>query len=364
MSVRGFRRALLAGLALTVPAALGAQGARLYVTNQDEATVSVVDLASHRVVETIDLQKMGFGANAKPHHAQVEPDGGHWYLTMIGEGKVLKLDRANRVVGTVETEVPGLMTLVPGTDLLVVGRSMSAVNPPPRLVVIRRSDFTVVDEVDVFFQRPHALIAHPSGSHVYVASLGVNQLASVGVAELNVELVDVPGPPHSFTQASVSPDGRWLALTAELTDQVMIFDLEDPAHPALARSLAMPDGPFEPIFTPDGRFLYVTALTANQVAVVDAKTWTSVDTLVHEGFAQPHGVGVSPDGQYVYVSNRHQHGGAHDHEGMRPTGKGTLAVICAATHEVKTVLTIGAYGAGIGVPAPATLPLPPSTPCR
>jgi len=364
MNRRWFVRALLVGLAAVVPGALGAQGARLYVTNQDEATVSVVDLASHRVVETVDLRKMGFGANAKPHHAQVEPDGSHWYLTMIGEGKVLKLDRTNRIVGTVETEVPGLMTIVPGTDLLFVGRSMSAVNPPPRLVVIRRSDFTVVDEVDVFFPRPHALIAHPSGQHVYVASLGVNQLARVGVAELDVELVDVPGPPHSFTQAAVSPDGRWLALTAELTDQVLIFDLADAAHPALARRIAMPDGPFEPIFTPDGRFLYVTALTADRVAVVAAETWMPIDTIAHEGFAQPHGVGVSPDGQYVYVSNRHQHGGAHDHEGMKPTGRGTLAVICAATHEVEKVLTIGAYGAGIGVPAPASVPLPPSTPCR
>lgn len=355
---------LLAGLAGAVPGPLRAQADRLYVTNQDAATVSVIDLGTHEVVATVDLQAMGYGANAKPHHAQVEPDGSFWYLTMIGEGKVLKLDRANRVVGTVETEVPGLMTIVPGTDLLFVGRSMSAVNPPRRLVVIRRSDFTVVDEVDIFFPRPHPLIAHPAGTYVYVASLGVNQVAAVAVEDLSVHLRDVTGPPLSLTQGTVSPDGHWLALTAELTDEVLLFDLDDPAAPQLARRIQTPDGPFEPVFTPDGRFLYVTALRANRVAVIDTKTWAVIDVIANDAFVQPHGVGVSPDGQHVYISSRHQHGEAHDHEGMKPTGAGTLTVICAATHEVEKVLTIGPYGAGIGVPAPDTLPLPPSRACR
>ena len=38
--------------------------ARLYVTNQDDATISVIDMATKRVVETIDLKTLGFGATA------------------------------------------------------------------------------------------------------------------------------------------------------------------------------------------------------------------------------------------------------------------------------------------------------------
>lgn len=358
-------RALGVCLALLLPGGLDAQD-RLYVTNQDAATVSVIDLETHELIETIDLQALGFGANARPHHAQVEPDGSAWYLTMIGEGKVLKLSRDNEIVGTIETPVPGLMALVPGRDLLFVGRSMSAVSPPQRLVVVRRSDFTVLDEVDVFFPRPHPLMAHPSGEFVYVASLGVNQLASVDVDELTVQLQDVPGPDHSFVQAAVSPDGRWLALTADLTDRLMIFDLADPARPRLTREVEVPDGPFEPIFTLDGRWVYVTALRANRVAVVDAERWEVVDVLEHEAFVQPHGVAISPDGRYVYISSRHQHGDVHDHEGRKPTGRGTLAVICAASHQVVKVLAIGEYAAGIGVPPadPMALPRPPARRCQ
>ena len=64
---------------------------------------------------------------------------------------------------------------------MFVGRSMSAVNPPPRIAVIRRSDMTLLDEVDLLFPRPHGIVVHPNGEVVYVASLGTNQIASVGV---------------------------------------------------------------------------------------------------------------------------------------------------------------------------------------
>ena len=67
--------------------------AQLYVPNQDDATVSVIDPATRRLLRTVDLRRYGVGDNAKPHHIQVEPDGSAWYVTLIGAGKVLKLDR-------------------------------------------------------------------------------------------------------------------------------------------------------------------------------------------------------------------------------------------------------------------------------
>ncbi|HEX9755043.1 MAG TPA: hypothetical protein VGA42_05015, partial [Gemmatimonadales bacterium] len=65
-SVMGRLAVILAAGVLLGTLPLAAQG-RLYVTNQDDATVSVIDLATHQVVETIDFQKHGFTPNAKPH---------------------------------------------------------------------------------------------------------------------------------------------------------------------------------------------------------------------------------------------------------------------------------------------------------
>lgn len=345
--------ALATWLALAVAGSVAAQSPRLYVTNQDDATVSVIDLASHRVVETLDLQQMGFGPNAKPHHAQVEPDGSYWYLTLIGGNRVLKLDRTNRIVGAVELEVPGLMALDPTSDLLVVGHSMSAVNPPRRLAVIRRADMTLVEEYDVFFPRPHALVVDPRGRFAYTASLAENQLTSVSLDDGELQLVNVEGPPLTLTQFAISPDGRWLVATAQTANRLLVFDLATPGRPVFARSVPLAGGPFEPGFTLDGRWVFVTNLDGNAVSVIDALSWEVAEVIRHEAFRQPHGIALSPDGRYVYVSNRFQAGGAHDHEGNKATGAGNLMAICIQTRKVDAVLEVGHYAAGIGVPMPA-----------
>jgi YVTN family beta-propeller protein len=337
---------------------------RIYVANQDDATVSIIDAGSRRLLETVDLRRYGFGDNAKPHHVQVEPDGRAWYVTLIGAGKVLKLDRSNKLLGSTALEVPGLISLHPMDDLMFVGRSMSAVNPPPRMAIIRRSDMRLLDEIDLLFPRPHGIVTHPKGSRVYVASLGTNQVASVGVDQPDVQLVDVPGAARGFVQAAVSPDGRWLAVTAELTDELLMFDLSDPRLPRLSKTLSLPDGPFEPLFTGDGRWVFVTCLSANRVAVVDAKEWKLAAVLEHPALAQPHGIALSPDGQRVFVGNRHQVGGAHQHQGGHPTGTGTVIAFCAATRRPEQVLTVGNYAAGMGSPIPLDKAVPPPQQCR
>ncbi len=355
--------AILAACVVVPAAPAAAQGPRLYVANQDDGTVSIVDVAARKVIETLDLAALGFGPNAKPHHAQVEPDGSFWYLTMIGAGKVVKFDRANRIVGSVALEVPGLLSLDPTADRLVVGRSMSAVNPPKRLGIIRRSDMTLIEEPEVFFPRPHALVVDPRGKYVYVASLGVNQFASVRLEDGQSSLVDFTGGPQTFTQFAVSPDGHWLVATAQSANQILVYDTRDPAKPVLRTAVPMAKGPFEPVFTHDGKTVFVTNLDADLVTAVDVATWTPLGTIASAGFGQPHGVALSADGKYLFVGNRHQSGGAHDHEGHKATGKGTVVVVCIPTRTAESVLEVGNYAAGLGIASPAKAPATPAS-CR
>ncbi|HSJ32881.1 MAG TPA: hypothetical protein VK933_15680 [Longimicrobiales bacterium] len=341
------------------PADAVAAAGLLYVCNQDDATVSVIDMATNRVVRTVDLQQLGFSANAKPHHVAVEPDGSYWYVTLIGDGRIVKLDSRDRMVGQVPFETPGMLALHPTEDLLLVGRSMTAVNPPQRIGVLRRSDM-VLNELPVFFPRPHALAIEPRSGIAYTASLAVNQMAAVNAAQEEVELLDVPGPAHALMQFAVSPDGRTLVVSAELSHKVFILDISSPMAPRITGEIDVGPQPFDPIFTPDGRYVYLGNKAANTVTVIDMSSRTVAEVITGQGLAQPHGVAVSPDGRFVYISNNNT-GQSHDmragheaHAAVATTpGRGTVVVIDTGTRDIVSVIEVGRNASGIGTRTPA-----------
>jgi YVTN family beta-propeller protein len=365
-------RPLLAALATAVVAACAAPAAQsgapdggvasaglLYVCNQDDATVSIIDMSTNRVVRTVDLQQLGFSANARPHHIAVEPDGSYWYVTLIGDNRIVKLDSGDRMVGQVPFETPGMLALHPTEDLLLVGRSMTAVNPPQRIGVVRRSDM-MVNELPVFFPRPHALALEPRSGTAYTASLAVNQMAAVKPADETVELLDVAGPAHALMQFAVSPDGSTLVVSAELSHKVFVFDITEPMAPRVTAEIDVGPQPFDPIFTRDGRWVYLGNKAVNTVTVIDMSTRTVTAVITGDGLAQPHGIATSPDGRFVYVSNNNL-GQTHDMAPGREAhaapaaaaGPGTVVVIDTATRDIVTVIEVGRNASGIATRTPA-----------
>lgn len=344
-------------------------GPYVYVANQNAATVSVIDVDEHVEVARVDLQALGFGPAAKPHDTAVEPDGSAWYVTLIGENRVLKFDRGNELVGQVEMEVPGLAVVHPEEDLLIVGRSMSAVNPPSSLAFVRRSDMTLLEEIEVVFPRPHAL-AVKGDDWAYSASLAENRLAAIEVDRRDVNLVDVPDPaaamaadtagehathgghaPHTLVEFAVSPDGTTMVAGGEISGELLVFDVTEPSVPRVVERVRLGGAPWHPAFTPDGRWVYVPLNRANAVAVVDASTWEVAKRIEGEGLADPHGAAASADGRWVFVSNNNTRGD-YAPRGDDPKA-GTVVVIDTATMEIVEVIEVGANATGLDTARPA-----------
>ncbi|WP_420461896.1 YncE family protein [Candidatus Palauibacter sp.] len=345
--------AIYAGGAVAMPtSASAAEGPYLYVANQEAAAVTVIDLETHEVVEVIDLEAMGYGANAKPHHIAVEPDGSFWYVSLIAANQVLKFDRENRLVASVEFERPGLLALHPSEPWLFVGRSMAAVNPPQRIGRIDRTSMEV-EEYDVFIPRPHALLASPDGDWVYVGSLGENSVVTVGAESGEAELLRLPGSgemPHVLVQYAISPDGRTLVATAEMTAKLLVFDVSEPTAPALVGELDVGARPWHPSWSADGRWIWFGNLGANEVTLVDTSDWSVSAVVRGEGLAEPHGSALSPDGSRLYVANRNETGSyeSSDRMGYDAPG-GTVVVIDTATREIIDVIETPPYASGIGL---------------
>jgi DNA-binding beta-propeller fold protein YncE len=347
---------LAAGLLAASPAHTGHPGRggappRVYVANQAAAKVTVIDPIGDSIVTTVDLQALGFSAHAKPHYVAVEPDGSYWYVSLVGDNAVVKLDRDNHVVGKAPMETPGLLALDPKSDRLFATRSMSAVRAPSRIGVIKRSDMSI-EEVDVLVPRPHALALSRDGHYAYVGSLGTNQIAVYDVARDRVDVVDVPGDSNRvMVQFAVSPSGRTMAVSAQLTGEVLALDLKDPAHPALAHSVRVGKWPWHIAFSEKGDEVWVPNQLSNDVSVIHVADWKVSRTLNDAGFAQPHGIAVTANGQ-VFISN-HNTGKSMDMGGVgmaagdtsRP---GHVVVIDANHHRVLRTLDTAPDGAGMG----------------
>ncbi len=343
-----------------------AQGAKLYVVNQGGASITVIDQKKLSIDTTLDLTKMGFTANAKPHHVTVEPDGSFWYVTLIGDGKVLKLDRSNHVVGQVSMETPGLIMLDPKHDSLYVGRSMTATNPPKTLGVITRKNFRLVDEQEIQVPRPHALVATRDGKWVHIASLGENRFASVETATGRVTLTTLPGDVfRSLVQFTISPDGKWMIAGGEQSNTVMVFDLTKPPPFVPAKEFSVGGKPWDPVFSRDGKFAYFSLFADSAIAEVDLAAG-KVTRQLARGLANPYDVIMAQDGKTLFVVNQNLatplKAGESAHAAMpgmanmpaaqappsAKPGPGWLSVIDVKSGKVIKTLPLGMSPSGMG----------------
>ena len=321
---------------------------RVYVANQSSASVSVIDAGSGEVVATIDVTEFGFDANSRPHHTAADPDGGHWYVSLIGGGHVLRFNAENELVGRAPFETPGLLAIDPSSGMLYVGRSMMAVNPPQRIGVIDPEDMGI-EELDVFFPRPHALAVDPATERVFASSLVENRFAILSEASGQLDLVDVDGPPHTFVQFALSPDRRHLVATAQLTGKLLVFDAADPAA-GLVAEVDVGTQPWHPVFSPDGDRVYFGAKDDDAVIVVETAGWTVAQRITAPGIAEPHGSAVTADGRYLFVSNRNLKGTYTPTRQVENNADvGTVVKIDTRTYEVVQTIEVGAYPAGISI---------------
>ena len=325
----------------------------LYVANQGAATVTVIDANEASVVAVIRLEELGFGPNARPHHIAVEPDGVFWYVSLIGENRVLKFDRENQLVGSLEFERPGMLAVHPTEDLLFVGRSMAAVNPPQRIGKIQRSTMTV-EEIDVFVPRPHAIAVSRDGRWVFTSSLAENTLVAVEIESGEAELTRLDGnDPHVFVQFAISPDGGTLVATGQISGKLLVFDASTPRDLRLVREVAVNAEPWHPTYSPDGRYVYFGNLGTNTVTVIDASNWTVASVISGEGLSEPHGIAVTSDGERLFVSNRNVKGAYTPQEALGfEEPNGTIVVIDPVAGQVLGVLEVAPYAAGLGIAAP------------
>jgi len=320
----------------------------VYACNEGSASISVIDVKRGLEARRVDLQALGYSDQAKPHHVAVEPDGSAWYVSLIGDDRVLKFDRSNNLVAELQFERPGLLALDATSDYLYVGRSMKAVNPPQRIGIIKRSTMEI-EEVDVFIPRPHAITVGDEGKYVYTSSLAVNQVVTLDAGTLEADLLNIPGSVHVLVQFARSNDGKTLVAGGHVSGTILFFSLADPAHPELVDSLHVGGMPWHPAYSRDGSMIYFPTKGSNGVAVVDASTRGLLATIAGRGLAQPHGSGLSLDGTRLFVTSNNLDGSyAPRYDFGDNAHVGTVVMIDTESRRILKVIEVGENTSGLG----------------
>lgn len=235
--------ALITSLACTC-SVLAAPSGNIFVTNEKDNNVAVIDSSSLKVIDTIVIGE-------RPRGIGVSPDGSELYVAVSKESKIKVVDTAT-------------------------------------LKILR--------EFDAGFG-PEALAVHPNGN-IYLSNED-NATASVFdpktgklIAQISVGL-----EPEGV---AISQDGKRVIVTSESTN--MLHVIRVPEH-TIEYNILIGARPRAATFTRDGSIAYATAEVSGEIVKVDMNSGEVLKTSVlNEENAKPKDVLLSSDEKLLYVA--------------------------------------------------------------
>lgn len=226
----------------------------------DGRTMSVIDLASRKIVGTVD-----FGHGVRPHCAIYDTNTGMLYVTTELDKTVTIIDpKTLKIVGSVPTGQEQSHMLVLSKD----GKRGYTANVGPGTVsvldMVGRKTIAVIP-ISGTTQR---ISMSRDGSMVFTADQTKPQLAVINTATNKVTSW-IALPAVAYGTAS-TPDGRWLVVCLRQNSKVAVVDLKTMR---VAQTLDVPSLPSEVLISPDGKTAYVSCGGKNQIAEIDTAQW-------------------------------------------------------------------------------------------
>jgi YVTN family beta-propeller protein len=235
----------------------------------DGRNLVVIDLASHKVVDSID-----FGHGVRPHFPLFGPKDGLLYVSTELDHSISIIDpKTKKIIGSIPTGQPESHMFIISHD----GRRAYTANVGPGTVSV----------LDVPGRKTLAIIPVSGDTQriaistddrmVFTSDQTKPQLAVIDTATNRVKDW-IPLPGTGYGGASTT-DGRWFLLALPGVNKVAVIDLK---ALRVARTIDVPPAPQEVLVRPDGKVAYASCASSNEVAEIDLATW-KVTRLIHTG---------------------------------------------------------------------------------
>jgi YVTN family beta-propeller protein len=271
------RGALLAGvLGVLLPSLAGAAGYQVYVTNEHAGTVTVIDGATLKAVQTIAVGK-------RPRGIHASPDGKTVYVALSGtpiEGPP-KLDASGNPIFDRDQD---------DDDDVAADKSADGIG------VLDVATHKVVRKIKVGSD-PEEFDLSADGRHLYVSNEDVKTASSVDIADGRVEkIVALSQEPEGV---AVTPDGKRLFITCETGGDVFVVDIDTFK---VVGHLKVGPRPRSVAFLQDGKVAVVPSESAGELYVIDTAQVKVIRTITLPAGSRPMRLRVTPDGRHLYAS--------------------------------------------------------------
>lgn len=303
---------------------------KVYVAYQKADKVGVIDGSTGQIIREVDVDFTS-GTMDRPHFVAVDDENEKWYVTLISSGIVARYDL---ITDELEDSVfvgnmPALMTLSPDGQYLYVSRFMpmgGMASQSKEIHKIRTSDMSILGTVNVDAESPHGITIDPAGNYVWSASFSSSCLFKIeasgfespeyeperfAIASEEEQNQSAPGC-ASFSdnwaqalQMKMAPSGNHVYVTLSGRNEVRSYDTETGS---LTSQFSVGISPWHLDLSPDGSTLYVVNRGDNTLSVVDVTSGT-VAAITDDRFNMPHGVGVTNDGERVFITSSAASGG-------------------------------------------------------
>ena len=272
----------------------------VWVANQDDATISVVDPVEAVVRETIALP-----AASQPYGIAWAPDGERVYVSLQATRQLAALSPSGQLLGTVDFPgKPRGVAVAPDSQRILVTRFVSA--PEAGTVWVVDADFGSVRTIGLHYDL---------GPDTEKSGRGVpNYLTSVRISPDGRRVV-VPSKKDN-TARGLYRDGQELTFESRVRTIVSQIDLDAEAEIAGLRiDLNDRDMAQAAVFSPYGDIYFAATQGTNTIEVVDTYRGSLVSSIIAMQFDEieglgpringiaPQGLALDDEGRRLFVHN-------------------------------------------------------------
>lgn len=263
------------------------EGTTAFVTNFDGSSISVIDIASNTVTDTI-------GVLFQPIQVAITPDGTKAYVAYYYPEFVTVIDlESHSILGNIPVHCNE------GGGIAFAPNGLAYVACDDGLAVIDSATNNLVDVIRGINNQTFWVAVTPDGTTAFVTSWSGLALKAVDLASRSVLSVSGMGDTEITSYSvAISPDGTTAYLPNLNDGTVRVIDVRRMQQ---VGSISVGLSPTSLTFSPDGLTVFVTNIEDGQVSVIDVATRT-VRTTLELGDVGPFGIAVTPDGSTLYIA--------------------------------------------------------------